>query len=351
MPNEITFPRIALRIALNLAVLGVIWGGGVAVGDDDAPTIDKNSIHIMLQAGREGAFEKPGWVPGIEYRVNGPIASGSQLSVEFSLPGKNPWLTFDCRTGEIEKGHAWKTSCGGGNISNDQAVVYTGPLGFTIHLRNELSGTNLTLFTGKAKVGRNPAPANSGPNYHWTASEFYVDDDWRIPIAYVFFTKDSGHLNQSFLHVGFWYRGNPPEIEAHLFYKGKDIAKYNQAGNGAGDWIPNKHQWGFADCQFLGVYRNLPSDGQGYDPKFALASNPGDYEVKALIVGHLARSIKFTVDADGKFDNGIASANKLGINRVIVPAQVLGNQSTWDKTAWKTDAFYGNPLTGFTPAP
>lgn len=351
MQNEYRFFPVALRSALNLALLCVVLGGTAAAADDDVPTIDKESIRIRFQAGKETAFEKPGWVPAIEYRVNGPIASGSQLSVEFSLPGKNPWVTFDCQTGAIEKGHTWKTTCGGEDISNDKAVVYTGPVGFTIRLRNELSGTNLTLFTGKAKVGKNPPPAHSGPNYHWTASEFYVDDDWRIPIAFVFFAKDKSHMDQSFLHVGFWYRGNPPEMEAHLFYKGKDIAKYNQAGNGASDWNPNKNQWGFADCQFLGVYRTPPSGDEGYNPKFGLSSNPGDYEVKVLLVGHLARSIKFTVDENGKFDNGIASANKLGNNRVIVPAQVIGNQSTWDKMAWKTDAFYGNPLTGFTPAP
>ena len=27
-----------------------------------------------------------------------------------------------------------------------------------------------------------------------------------------------------------------------------------------------------------------------------------------------------------------------------------GTAETWDKTAWKTGAFYGNPLTGFTAA-
>jgi len=53
------------------------------------------------------------------------------------------------------------------------------------------------------------------------------------------------------------------------------------------------------------------------------------------------------VKADGSFDNGIASANKLGSDRVIVPVQVIGNQGPWDPTAWKTDAFYGNPLIGF----
>jgi hypothetical protein len=80
-------------------------------------------------------------------------------------------------------------------------------------------------------------------------------------------------------------------------------------------------------------------------------SNPGDYEVKVLIVKHLARSIKLTVNADGSFDNGIATANKLGSDRVIVPVQVIGDQTTtWDRTAWKT-GFYGNPLTGFTAIP
>ena len=61
-----------------------------------------------------------------------------------------------------------------------------------------------------------------------------------------------------------------------------------------------------------------------------------------------ASTIKFKVDANGKFDNGIATANKLGSNRVIVPVQVIGNQDAWDQTAWKTCAFYGSPLTGFT---
>jgi hypothetical protein len=65
---------------------------------------------------------------------------------------------------------------------------------------------------------------------------------------------------------------------------------------------------------------------------------------------HLARSIKFKADSNGIVDNGIAAANKLGSNRVIVPVQIIGDQDgNWDRAAWKTDAFYGNPLTGFSP--
>src|ERR1051325_11660948 len=50
---------------------------------DDQPTIAKDSIVLTTQKGREeGGHEKRGWVPEIEYSVNGPIASGSKLSVE-----------------------------------------------------------------------------------------------------------------------------------------------------------------------------------------------------------------------------------------------------------------------------
>ena len=341
--------KIRFRAVLMLIALPSMWAvsGNTAAAADDEPTIAKDSIKPTTQHGREGAFEKPGWVPEIEYRVNGPISSGSQLSVEFTLPGKGLWVKFDCPTKETATGYWWRVTCGSDEISNDKAITYSGPVEFTIRLNNELSGKNLTLFTGKMKVVM--APSHPGAK-SMDEMTWYVDDDWKIPIGYVFFEKDNGHMDQSFLHVGFWYRGNPAQVESHLFYQGKDIAKCTIPGNGAEDWHPNENQWGFADCNFLGVYPKAPTGDEGYNPKFGLRTNPGEYEVKALVVGHLARSIKFTVDADGKFDNGIATENKLGSHRVIVPVQVIGNQSQWVKNAWKTGAFYGNPLTGFTAA-
>ena len=39
----------------------------------------------------------------------------------------------------------------------------------------------------------------------------------------------------------------------------------------------------------------------------------------------------------------------LGTGRVIVPVTLIGDQDgQWDRAAWKTEAFYGNLLTGFT---
>ena len=64
----------------------------------------------------------------------------------------------------------------------------------------------------------------------------------------------------------------------------------------------------------------------------------------------LARSIKFRAGADGKLDDPFTSASKLGSDRAIVPVQIIGDQDgPWDRAAWKNEAFYGNPLTGFTP--
>ena len=47
-------------------------------------------------------------------------------------------------------------------------------------------------------------------------------------------------------------------------------------------------------------------------------------------------------------DNGWAAQNQLGLPILLLPVKVLGDQDgMWDAAAWKTEAFYGNPLTGF----
>ena len=344
MKNRSWIRMFPQYLALSLAITIAATAGAAAA--DDEPTIAKDAIRVTIQNNvRVSAIRSDAWLPRIEFRVNGPIASGSRLSAEFTLPTKPKWVGFDCDTGEIKKGEWWKVSCGGLDIGSDKAVFYSGPVGFTIRIRNELLGTNATLFTGKAKVGKVPKYPGS------KEFDYYVDDDWTIPIGYVFY-GDSRGAAQNFLSVGFSIRGNSPEIEAHLFYKGTDIAKCHQGGLDAGGWDPSKPQWGLVECYFPGVYETTPPENHGDEPRFGLRDNPGEYEVKVLIATHLARSIKFTVGADGSFDNGIATANKLGSDRVIVPVKFIGDhEGPWDKLAWKTGAFYGNPLTGFAALP
>src|SRR5215470_2748770 len=107
----------------RLVLLLLLMVVATSVHAQDAPTVAKDSFHITLNTSAErGGYAVRGWRPYFEYRVNGPIASGSQLSVEFSPGAKGP-IAFDCETGETEAGNSWKTQCGGEAIPSGKAVV------------------------------------------------------------------------------------------------------------------------------------------------------------------------------------------------------------------------------------
>jgi hypothetical protein len=64
-----------------------------------------------------------------KFRVNGPIPSGGQLYVEFTLP-TGLWVSYDCRTEETQPGYWWQADCGGRDIGEEKASTYTGPISF-----------------------------------------------------------------------------------------------------------------------------------------------------------------------------------------------------------------------------
>jgi hypothetical protein len=178
-------------------------------------------------------------------------------------------------------------------------------------------------------------------------------------------------MNRPDFHVSFWVRGDAYNFQPHLFYQGKEVGKMTFEGEEVGksscesdldnftthyveDAMPQKAKWSRVVCSFPNI-KGWDKTGEKpgmFGPLYNLSANPGEYEFKLLWNNHLARSIKFTTGPNGIVDNGIANANKLGSNRVIVPVQIIGDQDgVWDRVAWKTAAFYGNPLTGFTALP
>jgi hypothetical protein len=361
-----------LPTALCVALIGLSLAATVARGQDQ-PTIIKDWVQVtpFTVNNQKGNYDVWTWIPRIQFRVNGPIDSGGQLYVEFGYPGAAKWVSFDCATEQTQKGYWWKTECGGRDgIPEEKGITYTGPVTFAIKLRNELAGTGTTLFTGKAKVMK--AKSNEyGPKVvnHFV---YYVDHDWNLPIGYVYLTPNDVYgWKLTNLNMAFWVRGEDVRFDPHIFYQGKEVGKILYDGQEVGkpgcdseidnntthyveDAVPQKAKWSRVRCTFYNVYGRDDS-GQGdtmFGPKFELRKNPGEYEFKLLWNNKLARSIKFTVKPDGSFQNGIADANKIGTERVMVPVQIIGDQDgTWDRNAWKTDAFYGNPLTGFTAAP
>lgn len=158
------------------------------------------------------------------------------------------------------------------------------------------------------------------------------------------------------------------EGHPHLFYQGKEVgiifSDDIQVGKPSCDIdvelnptistaesVPQRGKWRRMICEFKTVLGQNKGERFGFGKPHYLSENPGEYEFKLLRNNKLARSIKFTVRADSGFENGINAANKVGGMRTIVPVTIIGDQDgLWDKNAWRTDAFYGNPLTGFTPA-
>lgn len=365
--------RIKLASAftlLSFALTGLPLPARSAAASQDQPTIAKDSVQVTAytNGAYKGSYDTWSWVPQMQFRVNGPIPSGSQLYAEFTMPGAGPWVKFDCKTEETEAGRWWKTECGGRDIPEDKSSTYTGPVSFAIKMRNELAGGDATLFTGKMKVGKvhsNEIKTGKFANHF----VYYVDHDWNLPIGYVFLTDDGDEWKKPEFNIAFWVRGEAVNMQPHLFYQGKEVGKMMYQGEEVGkagceaelengtthfvdDSVPQKAKWARVICSFPNV-RGWDKTGEApgmFGPLYVLGANPGEYEFKLLWNNHLARSIKFNVQPGGKLDNGIAAANKLGSDRTIVPVQIIGDQDgQWDKAAWKTDAFYGNPLTGFTP--
>ncbi|HEX8128631.1 MAG TPA: hypothetical protein VF527_05965 [Pyrinomonadaceae bacterium] len=344
-----------------------------AASQSNEPTIAKDSVQLTAFTYNvyKGNYDTWSWVPLISYRVNGPIPSGGQLYVEYTVPG-NAAVKFDCETGETSADRWWKTTCGGREgVPEAKATTYTGPFQFAIKLRNELAGTDKTIFTGKAKVAKVHSNEISTGKFanHFV---YYVDHDWNLPIGYVYYTPDDlNGMKRPMLNVTFWVRGDAYKLDPHLFYKGAEVGRITYEGTLVGKpscesdvenntthfvdekLAPQKAKWSRVRCTFNNVRAWDTSDaGWGFGAPHLMNKNPGEYEMKVLWNNKLARSVKFTVKPDGTLDTSLAAANKLGTDRVIVPVQIIGEQDgTWDRMAWKTEAFYGHPLTGFTALP
>src|SRR2546425_11885755 len=203
-----------------------------AANGEDQPTIAKDSVQVTaftFSVYRKN-YDVWSWVPKIDYRVNGPIAGGSQLYVEFTLP-TGPWLKFDCKTEEKQKGFTFDTECGARDILEDKGIIYTGPVNFAIKMRNELAGGDITLFTGKMKVAKvhsNEEAPNAANHF-----VYYVDHDWNLPIGYVFYEPedqwdrdDPRRWARPKFSLAFWTRGDWSGFaEAHLFHGGQEVGE------------------------------------------------------------------------------------------------------------------------------
>ncbi len=359
--------KLCVAVCLLAGWLGLTPGANqakvVVRPNQTGPTLLKASI--IVRANRLLRYWKApdadnywSWMPDVSFYVMGPVNTGSVYVVDFTNETGAPWYSVECDTNAIDAGHFERIGTPAITTHIDKrTTLATGAFGFKLRLKNELSNTNETLFTGKFKVGKFHV-GNNLPAFK-NQFEYFVDQDWNLPIGYLYLNTGADQ-NMPPLVVSMWFRGelDDTKVAAYLFYNGKQIASTKEQTGGAhhdsiiltsgNDADPRWERWAFSWGQVRG-YNIDTSSANDTSQIFFLNKNPGEYEVKVLREGDLARAAKFTVGADGRLvDNGLNQKNQLGGLALVLPVKVLGErEGKWDVNAWRTDAFYGNPLNGF----
>src|SRR5438105_4418752 len=373
--------NVSIGAVILLVLTSPTWSNTFSNGLAAAQTINKPSVQFFLQIhkGYKGDPETWSWTPIIDFRANGPFSPGGALSVEYSLPGK--FWKFDCYPQDAGPSSAWLgvRDCGL-NPPDGDAVTYTGPVDFKINLKNELEGKSATLFSGKFKVEKFHEGVVDLPKFK-NNFVYYVNYDWNLPVAYiydqmVYYWEQAAplgntfapNLSRSHLMAAFWFKGktggegvaevSSSVYEAYLYYQGQIVAdavgEYSHCEvlnrPESNQDSPNGYCRRVFSFQKAMLWDKQPTlMGPGfYDEMYKQKT---EYEIKVLRNGKLARAAKFTFGSDYKIvDTGIGKQNNMGTLRVVVPAQIIGDQDgQWDRNTYKTDAFFGNPLSGFNP--
>ena len=281
------------------------------------------------------------WTPIVSFRVFGPIEEGSQISVDFTSPtGKV--LNVKCETYPLKEDENRRIDQCGRNLEFANATNQTGVFSFQIKLGNALNGTNKILYGGKFKIGKflyNPdGVAEKNKQFH-----YFVDNDFRLNYAVVG-TNFGDISNDLFCQV--WLKNkimNYDQITGYLFYNSKQVAE-TTPGFLLKVFPKENNAESFELAGF--VFPALMSEPETADvsSSFRVFKNPGEYEIKLMRDKKLARSIKFSVGADGKLVNNNIGRDLLGETDFLVPAQILGaTDGTFNKLAWK-DGVFGNPI-------
>lgn len=297
------------------------------------------------------------WMPEVSFLVTGPIEDASFFTFEFTTPDGKPWYSWDTGPVSVKAGDTYSIESEAVKSWRDKrSSIQTGVFGFKVILKNNLNATSKDLYKGTFKVGKTFA-GTPHPDFK-NQYAFYVDQDWLLPIGNVVL-DGSRETKAPVLNAGMWFRGNfdNSRLSAHLFYNGKQISSTKSQGFGSANNTRSliaegddkrEFYWENWNFTFFNV-RKHDLDG-GFPSAHLLAKNPGAYEIKVLLDGDLVRTAAFTVAADGSIvDNGVSKQNGFAPFGTVMPVKVLGTkEGTLDLNAWKTAAYYGNPLTGFT---
>ena len=156
-----------------------------------------------------------------------------------------------------------------------------------------------------------------------------------------------------------WLKGETrlDDLEARLFYNGSQILTTDDMGAASSkesrypNSLENKetHRWELFNFEWYKFkYAATPQGRNMFKQARFMNESDGEYTVKVFHKGIQIREASFTVSGGMFADNGVAKNSGFNDTKVFIPVKIMGDKDKWSSTTWKTDAFYGNALKGFT---
>ncbi|MEW6130412.1 MAG: hypothetical protein AB1757_25485 [Acidobacteriota bacterium] len=326
------------------------------------PVLLKSSIYVQAKT-QDSYWKYPNerdyssWVPLIRFKQFYNNERQLNYTVDYFNPDGSLWYSEKLESGisAADRTVMYQSPSPYNGVFDKKSTNGIGIYSFKITDQD----TQKVLYQGKFKVGKfsrayRPQEKNK--------MSFYVEHDWLLPFGMIGFHHSDIEIGGIMPEVSVWLNGliDANELEARLFYKGAQIASTKEKGGIVSDYDERAADYvaAFVPHQiwkrWLFQWDKFRIDNRGrYNPDYYpnahyADKNPGDYTVKIYRNGAQIREMNFTVGADGKF---VAPAYTgqifLPYHRIIVPVKVIGTTEKVNAIAWKTEAFYGNPLNGF----
>lgn len=328
----------------------------------NVPVFLKNTLYVQALAHQEywklpNERDYSSWIPMIRFSQFYDNEKPLNYTVEYFNSDGSAWFSENLEQGikAADRTISFKSSNPYERLKT-KSTVGTGIYSFKITDRD----TKEVLYQGKFEVGKFSTATRSQEKNKF---DFFVEHDWLLPFGMVGFDHGDLEIGGIPVEVSVWLKGmvKADELEGRVFYKGQQInlAQDEINKNVAVDYDERTTEFAapFAPQntwkRWLFRWHNFRFDNNGsfqrntYPNAFYADKNPGEYTVKIYRNGIQIRELGFSIGADGKFIvPDYSNQIPLPYYRIILPVKVLGPEK-WDAASWKTEAFYGNPLSVF----
>jgi hypothetical protein len=331
----------------------------------DKPVLLKNSIYVLAKIQDEywkapGQRDYSSWVPLIRFSQFYNNERDLNYRVEYFKPDGTLWYSERLEQGNkaADGTVMFQSPSPYDGIFDTKSTDATGTFSFKITDED----ANQTIYQGKFKVGKF---SRAGRPQEKNKNGFFVEHDWMAPFGIIGFSYSDLEIGGILPQISFYLNGliSASDLEGRLFYKDRQIASTRDKANGSGvtdndqrdaeyaaAFAP-QHIWRRWSFQFgnFRVDNNGPFNRDYYPNAHYADKNPGDYTVKVYYKGTLVREMNFTVGPDGRFVVPAYSDQiPLPYYQIVLPVKTVAPTDKFNAAAWKTDAFYGNPLNGFS---